>query len=219
MQEPPTTLQQQFSLGAVQTTISPELSFRGWMDELRIWKIARTEEQIQDNLFRRLQDDFDQLIAYYDCDATNPLQDQSGRGLHLSVSNPDQTFVLSTAPISSETAQVRSALAGISTDFHDHMDSSPAVQEYGDMQYDSNGALFGVMKRCYSYIKDGTWHLITGFKVGDLEMEWIGQAQYDPQLIGFIEGTPPCSWREPDRQIAIRPEQLDRSEAGRRCGV
>ena len=32
---------------------------------------------------------------------------------------------------------------------------------------------------------------ITGFKVGDLSVEWVGQAQFDPQLMGYIEGAPP----------------------------
>jgi hypothetical protein len=47
------------------------------------------------------------------------------------------------------------------------------------------------MKRCYAYVRGGRWHLTTGFKVGNLVTEWLGQAQFAPQLIGFIEGAPP----------------------------
>jgi Concanavalin A-like lectin/glucanases superfamily len=189
-----------------QFTIGKELNnaecFQGQLDELRIWKTVRTEEQVQDNLFRRLMGDFEQLIAYYTCDANKELNDESGRALNLPILaiNPKDAFTISTAPISNETAKVRSALAGVKTDFHDLISSTPGVQEYGDRQYDSEGNLIGVMKRCYSYIQSGKWQLISGFKVGDLELEWIGQAQYEPQLVGFIEGAPPV----PSENLTVR---------------
>lgn len=174
--------------------------FQGQLDEIRIWNRARTEEQIQDNLFRRVNGDLEQLLAYYNCDAGPVLQDNSGRQLDLMLPAANNYFFLSTAPISSETAQVRNALAQVKTPFHTTIDTAPAVQEYGDIQSDINGTAIGVMKRCYAYIKDGNWHLITGYKVGDLELEWIGQAQYQPQLVGFIEGAPPV----PSENLTIR---------------
>ncbi|MBW4526735.1 MAG: LamG domain-containing protein [Phormidium tanganyikae FI6-MK23] len=198
----------QFTLGSRVTGIDPNTNayqsaeyFRGQIDEIRIWKVVRTEQQIQDNLFRPLMSDFDQLIAYYDCDRqVDSLLDQSGQQLHLKVFGAPMLSVLSTAPISNEAAPVRSALSGVKTTFHEAIASAPAVQEYGDMQTDSDGNLTAVMKRCYAYIKDRKWQLITGFKVGDLELEWIGQAQYDPQLKGFIEGAPPV----PSENLTIR---------------
>jgi hypothetical protein len=66
-----------------------------------------------------------------------------------------------------------------------------SVQEYGDLQKDSEGVTFGVMNRCYSYLCNGKWLILTGYKVGDLVLEWIGQAQFDPQVVGYIEGCPP----------------------------
>jgi plasmid maintenance system killer protein len=205
-----------FALGAAngEPTANPALqrhAYTGELDEIRIWKVARTLEQIQDNLFRPIAGDFEQLLAYYHAsEVGNTLQDGSGRGLHLAI--PDTTpdspltdatlayFTLSTAPVSTETAQVRSALAQVKTDFHDVLTNAPAVQEYGDMQYDAQGNLIGVMKRCYAYIRNGQWRLLTGYKVGDLELEWVGQAQYDPQLIGFIEGAPPV----PSENLTVR---------------
>ena len=59
------------------------------------------------------------------------------------------------------------------------------------MQRLEDGSLIGVHKRCYAYTKDGKWLLLTGYKVGNLITEWIGQAQFDPQVIGYIEGAPP----------------------------
>lgn len=189
----------QFTIGASRDGGARD-QFIGWMDEVRIWRSARTQEQVQDNLFRRLVGERDQLIAHYDSDdpEATQLHDQSGRGLHLDLTNAE--FLLSSAPISEETAAVRNALASIKNAFHDQTQSRPGVQEYGDVQYDVDGNMIGVMKRCYSYIKDDEWQLVTGFKVGDLELEWIGQAQYDPQLIGFIEGSPPV----PSENLTVR---------------
>lgn len=186
---------EQFTLGAYKNGSSFLDPFEGTLEEIRIWKVARTQEQIQDNLFTRLKGEKQDLIANYsfDLDDETELKDSSLLGSHLVIGTDESepTSVLSTAPISNDIAQVRSALAGVKTQFHDTIDSRPAVQEYGDMQYDSEGNLTGVMKRCYTYIKDGQWHLFTGYKVGNLITEWIGQAQFNPQVIGYIEGAPP----------------------------
>ena len=187
---------EQFTLGQHAGEI-PKDQYQGWIDELRIWKVARTQEQLQDNLFRRLTGEKEQLIAYYDADlgASDTdssfaiMKDQSGRGLSLELVRTDA--ILTTAPISEETAAVRNAMADIENEFHQSTEVGPSSEEYGDVQYNTDGSLIGVMKRCYSYIQDGIWRLIAGYKVGDLDLEWIGQAQFDPELVGFIEGAPP----------------------------
>lgn len=189
--------QHQFTIGALQNT-DGTLSqfFQGELEEVRIWHVARTQEQIQDNLFGRLQGEKEELIAYYtfdpsadaNADAT-VLVDSGLRGNQLKVQGSD--YIFSTAPIGEDTPQVRNALAGIPTTFHDRLQSQPAIQEYGDMQYDADNNLIGILKRCYALIKDGQWQLITGFKVGNLATEWIGQVQTAPQLFGYIEGAPP----------------------------
>ncbi|VXD10616.1 hypothetical protein, Concanavalin A-like lectin/glucanases superfamily motives [Planktothrix serta PCC 8927] len=182
---------QNFTLGGYRENNVQQHLFKGSLEETRIWKTTRTQEQIQDNLFRRVLGDRKDLLAYYqfDADAEDRLPDCSGRANHLIVTNAD--WQISNAPVSYETPQVRSALAGVRTTFQGQIHSRPAIQEYGDTQYNSDNELIGVMKRCYSYIKDGEWQLITGFKIGNIITEWIGQAQYDPQIVGFIEGAPP----------------------------
>jgi len=181
----------QFSLGALGNTPIQEF-FQGELEEVRIWKTARTPEQILDTLFRRLNGELEDLLAYYTFDAETGggMKDQSLSGNHLTVEGAP-FYILSTAPVGDDTPQVRSALASVRTPFSGLIQSRPGVQEYGDMQYDSHGNLVGVFKRCYGFIKDGGWQLVTGFKVGDLVTEWIGQIQYAPQLMGFIEGAPP----------------------------
>ncbi|MBE9159639.1 hypothetical protein IQ265_22795 [Nodosilinea sp. LEGE 06152] len=188
----------QFTLGGLQRGGQIQECFQGELEEVRIWRTARTLEQVQDNLFRRLLgeneqflDNREDLIAYYPFDTNQPdvLADYSLLNNKLVTHGTE--FVLSTAPIGEDTPQVRSALAGVRTPFSDRLQSPPAVQEYGDLQTDVDGNLFGIYKRCYGLIKDGQWELITGFKVGELVTEWVGQVQFAPQLIGFIEGAPP----------------------------
>lgn len=183
---------EQFTLGAKKSDDSQIQHFLGELEEVRIWQTTRTEEQIQDNLFRRILGEKEDLIAYYtfDAETEDQISDYSLRSNHLKMTG-EATHVLSTAPVGNDTPQVRSALAGIRTPFSGKVESAPAIQEYGDMQLDNQGNLVGVFKRCYSYIQDGKWQIITGYKVGNMVTEWIGQVQFAPQLIGFIEGAPP----------------------------
>jgi hypothetical protein len=206
---------EQFTLGALGNNTKQDF-FQGEMEEVRVWKIPRTQEQIQDNLFGRLLGEKEDLIAYYTFDAEkdNKLSDHSLAGNDLGVNQA--LYVLSTAPIGEDTPQVRSALASIRTPFHHLLQSRPAVQEYGDLQYDIDGNLLGVLKRCYAFILDGQWHLVTGFKVGNLVTEWIGQVQFAPQLKGFIEGAPPVpSENLTTRSVDIIGDVDDYNEASR----
>jgi len=205
----PSSAPNQFTVGAFRKTDNTfGEHFQGELEEMRVWKITRTEEQIQDSLFRSLVErknvgtaseqvfveERENLLAYYTFDA-NPsnlktLGDQSLLGNHLTLAE-DPTYIFSTAPISSDVPLVRSALAGMKNTFNGLIGGTPAVQEYADMQADSSGNLVGVFKRCYGFISNGQWNLMTGYKVGDMAAEWIGQVQFAPELIGFIEGAPP----------------------------
>ncbi|MGF1567613.1 MAG: LamG-like jellyroll fold domain-containing protein [Nodosilinea sp.] len=194
----------QFTLGAVLVAGKPQEHFRGDLEEVRIWQVPRTSEQLQDNLFRRLLDDQESLMACYtfDAESLDQLLDHSFNGHHLPLAQAPHrpTFVVSTAPVSDDVPQVRNALAGIETTFNDVIHSQPNVQEYGDMQYDGDGNLIGILKRCHTFINAGQWHLLTGYKVGNLAAEWVGQVQFDPQLIGYIEGAPPIPGENLTRQ-------------------
>ncbi|MFL0021367.1 LamG-like jellyroll fold domain-containing protein [Streptomyces sp. NBUL23] len=173
--------------------------YEGVLEEVRLWRTARTPEQILDSLFTRLKGNKEDLLGYWPFDTNSiattseaaALQDQSLRGNHLDPATTNPPLTLSTAPVSTDTAAVRSALSGIRTPFHELITAPPTATEYADLQYTAAGEAQGVLKRAYTHLKDGTWHLTTGYKVGDLISEWVSQIQYDPQLIGYIEGAPP----------------------------
>ncbi|MFE2273327.1 LamG-like jellyroll fold domain-containing protein [Streptomyces lavendulae] len=187
----------QLTLGARLEGGKPVDLLTGTLEEVRIWRTIRTQEQIQDNLFTRLRGEKQDLLGYwpFDRDSTElgstSVRDEGLRGNNLGFSAKRPRVLLSTAPVSTDTAQVRSALADVRTPFHDTIAGAPAVTEYADLQFDAKGEALGVLKRCYGFVRDGRWHLVTGYKVGDLTTEWVGQAQFDPQLVGYVEGAPP----------------------------
>ena len=61
----------QFTLAGNKLDNEVSQKFYGQIEELRIWKIIRTQEQIQDNLFTRLKGEKENLIAYYTFDEDN----------------------------------------------------------------------------------------------------------------------------------------------------
>ncbi|MEM9161587.1 MAG: LamG-like jellyroll fold domain-containing protein [Cyanobacteria bacterium P01_F01_bin.4] len=187
----------QFTIGAQKASGSSYGGYyKGALEETRIWKTARRREEILDNLFTRLKGEKADLMANYTFDniKSGEVKDLSLKSNHLQMPTTQTqkpTEVVSTAPISNDTAQVRSALSGIKTSFQDQISGRPAVVEYADTQRLDDGRIIGVYKRCYAYTKNGKWLLLTGYKVGNLVTEWIGQAQFDPQVVGYIEGAPP----------------------------
>ncbi len=187
-----------FSLGAIKQPSDFANHFNGSIEEIRIWNTPRSEEQITDNAFGRLKGEWEQLLANYTFDnpinsTENIIQDNSLNNVSLIIHNRDKfREVLSTAPIATEIPQVRSALTGVITEYNDTISCSPAVVEYGDIQKNEDGTIDGILKRCYSFIdENGKWNRMTGYKVGNLVSEWFGQAQFAPQVVGFIEGPPP----------------------------
>ncbi|WP_189868180.1 LamG domain-containing protein [Streptomyces noursei] len=191
---------EQFALAGRYASGVAKERYKGKLEEVRIWRTARTEENILDNLFTRLRGEKEDLLAYYpfDDDSTEPaaqtLRDHGLRSCDLKLPKEETARpapVMSTAPISGDTAEVRPVFTKANPHYAQTVTGSPAVTEYTDLQRDAQGGRRGVLKRCYSFLQDGTWHLVTGYKVGNLVSEWVGQAQFAPQVIGYIEGAPP----------------------------
>jgi hypothetical protein len=71
-------------------------------------------------------------------------------------------------------------------------DTPPSLTTYSVTLNSVTGALAGEVNEAYVYIKDNVLTLYAGKKVGDLVLSWVSQEQGDVQLIGYIEGAPPC---------------------------
>ena len=186
-----TPAEEQFTLGALGNATPAEF-FKGQLEELRIWRVTRTAQEVQDNLFGRLTGEFADLVAYYPFDVGATLQDNGLRGNDLVVTGGGWVLPTAPAPIGEDTPLARNAVLGLPTSFSGLIDSPPVAAEYALLETDATGVTTGVLKRSYSFVDTaGSWRLVTGFKVGDLATQWVGQAQFDPQLIGYLEGAPP----------------------------
>ncbi len=169
------------------------------IDEVRLWNIARTHEQITDEMYRSLSGAETGLAGYWRFDTGSGMEvvDATGNGndgkLGADDNQPLPSWVPSQAPISNEAGAVYNALSNREpTEFNEPIVGVPAVIEYADLQTDAYGTIFSVMKRCYAAsVPNGSLQLITGYKVGDLDTVLVGQVQTEPKIIGYFEGAPP----------------------------
>ncbi|OQX75930.1 MAG: hypothetical protein B6D61_09585, partial [Bacteroidetes bacterium 4484_249] len=72
--------------------------FNGNMDEVRIWNVARTDEEIQSSMNYNLSGNESGLIGYWNFNHDNPWEDLSGNG-NDGTANGDVSTLESTAPI------------------------------------------------------------------------------------------------------------------------
>jgi len=183
--------------GRVDTYTAFRDPFLGDIDEIRVWATQRTARQIDENMNRYLVGDEQGLAGYWRFDAGSGrvVADQTINANHLLFAEkvPDATpeWVESSAPISNEAPIVQNAIDGLATPYVATISEGPTVFEYPDSEVDAYGAAFSVMKRGYAYVSGGTTKILVGYKVGDLRRVYIGQIQTKPQVIGYIEGTPP----------------------------
>ncbi len=71
-------------------------------------------------------------------------------------------------------------------------DTVPELTTYSVTLNNLTTSLAGEINEAYVYIKNHVLTLYAGKKVGDLVLTWVSQEQGDVQLIGYIEGAPPC---------------------------
>ncbi len=171
--------------------------FIGSIDELRLWREARTNNQIAENAHRYLAGNEDGLAAYWNFSAGSGsrVQDATGNGNTLEFDYASATtiprWLASTAPVASEAPPVLNVLGGLDLPAVALLTEGPSVFEYGDSEVDARGKLVATMKRGYAYVTAQGMQLWTNYRVGDLRTVYIGQVQTQPTLIGFVEGAPP----------------------------
>jgi len=74
-------------------------------------------------------------------------------------------------------------------------DTVPSITSYavtfGTPSAGSSG-LSGQINEAYVYTSGGNLNVYTGKKIGDLTLKWVSQEQGNVQILGYIEGSPPC---------------------------
>jgi hypothetical protein len=71
-------------------------------------------------------------------------------------------------------------------------DTVPSLTTYSVTLNSVTGTLAGEINEAYVYIRNHVLTLYAGKKVGDLVLTWVSQEQGDVQMLGYIEGAPPC---------------------------
>ena len=169
-----------------------ETPFTGQLDEIRIWNTARTQQQVNDALYRPLEGNETGLMAYWPIEAATDANavvcDRGSRSLDAFKGSAQ--VVSSDAPLGEEGPEVANALASLPRQGAT-VTGALAIVEYGELETSARRVLSGTMKRCYAFIDNGTLNLVTSFAVGELDVQFVGQVQTEPTLVGYIEGAPP----------------------------
>ncbi len=154
-------------------------SWIGQLAELRIWNVALGEREIESNSVLVLSGDKPGLVAYFplrEADG-NKACDHSGNGRDISLAGLGWSAC--TAPI------------GRLLNANDSGVSAPmlASVEYSRIRIEDQRRK-AMMLRCLALPTAQGLLLLDEQRIEELEMRWIGNAQIQPTLLGYIEGPP-----------------------------
>jgi len=184
----------QCSIGAMLYNVAVTAYYAGGINELRAWKTQRTGQQIRANMNRPLTGTESGLVGYWPFAAGSGqvFPDQTGFGANGSWNGVDDpVWQTSLAPVSNEAPQILDAIGGVAKASTATSECAPVAAEYGQLVAEASGALSGVMSRAYAAVRGGALSLTQDYEVGELLMQYVGQVQTKPNLIGYIEGAPP----------------------------
>lgn len=150
--------------------------FNGQIADFRFWKAARTLEEIQANMSRRLTGKEPDLVGYYplneiafegDLQKVFDLTDSKNHGIvNKAITMEDNTLPMGAgALVSSE----------YSTVIIDPMTKRKSA----------------IMRRFFAYPTPNGVEMLPDKRIEALLLQWLGNAQFAPTLLGYIEGAPP----------------------------
>lgn len=168
----------------------------GRLNEVRVWNKQRTPNQIRNCMNVPVAPNAAGLAGYW------PVSDGSGRTVSDATgmgSNGRWIGPVSTVPWMLSDAPVSVDLAGIRMSNGGNVPLKPLQSSfacgacaYGDMQTDAYGNLLAVYQRAYAMLpQNQSLELAASLAIGDLDVQFVGQVQTNPNLIGYIEGPPP----------------------------
>jgi hypothetical protein len=200
------------------------LKFKGYLVEARVWASSRSATAIAEDYDRPLRGDEPTLVGYW------PLRDGSGSAIvDRSPYHGDGQLILESPTASPGDVWMHSDPPTLAQEDPRVVDASnnhawPAARAVHLLAPPSVAEYYaaGRARRAYVYIvaqdTDGSaTELSAGRSVGALELAYLGQIQYDAQLVGYIEGAPPVpsenltidSPTNPDRYVGTAIVSLD----------
>ncbi|MFM8443473.1 MAG: LamG-like jellyroll fold domain-containing protein [Methylococcus sp.] len=147
--------------------------FNGKISDLRFWTVARTPADIQAGMRQRLSGKEAHLAAYYPLDGIN-LVDATAKVLDLA---------------GNQHGAVIEALA-VNDHYLPLAGDALTSSEYSTVTLENNRKT-ALMRRFLAYPANNAAVLLPEKRVEALELKWIGNAQFAPTLLGYIEGPPP----------------------------
>ncbi len=145
------------------------LRFNGHLADVRVWTRARSRAEIRRDMNRRLRGDEAALIGYWRLDQVESGKIRNGRGelvgtVHKAAATPAPDLPMMPAD---------SLLAG----------------EFDSLE--GGETKVALLRRFHTWSMPHSIGLAMGQRVDVLEMRWLGNAQMNPTLLGYIEGPPP----------------------------
>ncbi|WP_019955371.1 LamG-like jellyroll fold domain-containing protein [Yoonia vestfoldensis] len=171
--------------------------FTGQISQLRVWASQRSGAQIRGPMHTLLTGKEPKLAAFWGFDEGSDclIADQTGNGNtgQWIGSGDDITWIVSEVPVGLEPPQVRSAAGDVAKPQNIKSCYAGAAGQYGATRRDARGELYASLMQSLAMIDADSGLLVQGgdFQLGDLILQFVGQVQVDPTLIGYIEGAPP----------------------------
>jgi hypothetical protein len=152
-----------------------ETNFKGVLSDLRIWHQARTQAELQSDMSWRITGTEPGLIGYWQLGQIVPNQD--------TIKTPGLS------PAQDATVQG----AGLSNDSVLPFGGDAVLcAEYSSIGRDPKTSRTTAMLRRFLACPTGaSLTVLPDKRVETLELKWIGNAQFAPTLLGYIEGAPP----------------------------
>lgn len=160
--------------------------FVGAIAQVALWKEERSVETIRGQRFMPLAGDERALLAAWDF-RDGKADDITGGAIDL---GPATAVHVATPPISPEGPWFAFAY-GSSPDAA-RLATTPgqiAVEAYGDLQTGATAGPLASLAR--QVVLDPNAPMLEPLQLGELDLVYVGQAQSNPTLLGYIEGAPP----------------------------
>ncbi|GCL55361.1 hypothetical protein NIES3806_27090 [Microcystis aeruginosa NIES-3806] len=149
--------------------------FKGSIAEVRIWNKARTQAEIQADAYKRLSGKEPNLVAYY---PLNEIKLEGNTRKVLDLAGNNHGIVNEAITVDDNTLPIGSD-ALVSAEY-----STVTVES-------STKTKVAIMRRFFAYPATNGVTLLPDKRIETLELKWIGNAQFAPTLLGYIEGPPP----------------------------